>query len=129
MPGFSGTLSQKVDLNVFYPEASIYGGDDTLLPTSQYHVDQGSHISLTCIIPSGSLPTQYIFWYHNERMVNYDKERSVMVITKSEEKEKRRTESKLTVSKALKRDEGNYTCSPSNAEKAKFQIFVTASML
>ena len=61
-------------------------------------------------------------------MVNYDIERAVSVTTYSDESSQHdhpRTESKLTIAKAGKRDEGNYTCSPSNAEKATVVIFVT----
>ena len=63
----------------------------------EYHVDAGSPIALTCVIglfllplcanptlyffTSESTPSQpqYVFWYHNERMVNYDTERGVQV--------------------------------------------------
>ena len=35
------------------------------------------------------------------------------------------TESKLTFANASKRDEGNYTCSPSNSVPATVQLYVT----
>ena len=38
-----GPISRRVQLNVVYPEAFIQGG-------SEYHVDDGSPISLTCVI-------------------------------------------------------------------------------
>ena len=71
-------------------------------------------------------PPQYIFWYHNDRMVNYDIERGVKVTTSSDST---RTESILTFANANKRDEGNYTCSPSNSAAATVQLFVTKSKL
>ena len=79
----------------------------------EYHVDEGSPISLTCVLDSTPSPPQYIFWYHNDRMVNYHVERGVKVTTYSTASQT--TESKLTFSNASKRDEGNYTCSPSNS--------------
>ena len=60
-------------------------------------------------------------------MVNYDRERAVSVTTFSQEDgaEIPRTESKLAIASAGRKDEGNYTCSPSNAQKATVVIFVT----
>ena len=69
------------------------------------------------------MPPQYIFWYHNDRMVNYDVERGVKVTTLFDST---RTESKLTFANANKRDEGNYT-SPSNSTPDTVQLFVTRS--
>ena len=39
----TGTISRRVNLNVIYPEAFIKGGEE-------YYVDEGSPISLTCVI-------------------------------------------------------------------------------
>ena len=39
----TGTISRRVTLSVIYPEAFIQGGEE-------YHVDDGSPISLTCVI-------------------------------------------------------------------------------
>jgi len=72
----TGTISRRVTLNVVYPEAYIKGGEE-------YHVDEGSPISLTCVLDSTPTPPQYIFWYHNDRMVNYHVERGVKVKTYS----------------------------------------------
>ena len=38
-----GPISRRVQLNVIYPEAFIQGGEE-------YHVDNGSPITLTCVI-------------------------------------------------------------------------------
>jgi len=110
-----GPISRRVQLNVIYPEAYIQGGEE-------YHVDAGSPIALTCVIESTPSQPQYVFWYHNERMVNYDTERGVQVSTSSVDG---RTESKLSISKAAVGDRGNYTCSPSNSAPATVQLFVT----
>ena len=112
----TGTISRRVELSVVFPEAYIKGGEE-------YHVDEGSPISLTCVLDSTPSPPQYIFWYHNDRMVNYHVERGVMVTTYSTASQT--TESKLTFSNASKRDEGNYTCSPSNSVPATVQLYVT----
>jgi len=112
----TGTISRRVHLNVVYPEAYIKGGEE-------YHVDEGSPISLTCVLDSTPTPPQYIFWYHNDRMVNYHVERGVKVTTYTTSQ--MTTESKLTFSNASKKDEGNYTCSPSNSVPATVHLYVT----
>jgi len=112
----TGTISRRVQVQVVYPEAYIKGGEE-------YHVDEGSPISLTCVLDSTPSPPQYIFWYHNDRMVNYHVERGVKVETYTTNQET--TESKLSFSNASKRDEGNYTCSPSNSVPATVQLYVT----
>jgi len=70
----TGILSRKIHLRIVTPEAFILGGDE-------YHIDRGSQISLVCVIENAPTPPQYVFWYHNDRMVNYDLERGVSVTT------------------------------------------------
>lgn len=111
----TGSIQQQVTLTVIYPEAYIHGGEE-------YHVDAGSPVALTCVIESSPSQPQYVFWYHNDRMVNYDTERGVTVATKSVDG---RTESRLSFSNAADTDRGNYSCSPSNSAPATVQLFVT----
>ena len=56
--------------------------------------------------------------YHNERMINYDKHRLVMVT-------KDRTGSTLTIQNASSEtDSGNYTCSPDKVRPASVTVHV-----
>ncbi|XP_023325495.1 zwei Ig domain protein zig-8 [Eurytemora carolleeae] len=130
----TGTISREVQLHVVRTEAFIQGGEE-------YHVDLGSTISLTCIIENSPTPPQYIFWYHNSRMINYDVERGVKVdiravedtgkqgeedegVRRPEEWIRTRTVSRLELPAARKEDEGNYTCMPSNSEPATVHVFI-----
>ena len=63
-----------------------------------------------------------MFWYHNDKMVNYDKERGISVFT-SHNPEK--TQSRFAIAAASPADSGNYTCKPSNAMSASIQVFVS----
>lgn len=65
---------------------------------------------------------RYVFWYHNDKMVNYDKERGISVFT-SHNPEK--TQSRFAIAAASPADSGNYTCKPSNAMSASIQVFVS----
>ena len=57
--------SRSVHLDVVTPEAII-------LSTDEYRIEKGSLISLVCILENALLPPEYVFWYQNDRMINYD---------------------------------------------------------
>ncbi|XP_015585762.1 hemicentin-1 isoform X1 [Cephus cinctus] len=110
----TGILSHFVNLNIVIPEAFILG-------SGEHHVDVGSIINLVCIIDNSPTPPQYVFWYHNNRMINYDAARgSVTVQTKPGP-----TQSQLTIRQAVESDTGNYTCTASNTKPASIFVFVT----
>ncbi|XP_058808604.1 zwei Ig domain protein zig-8-like [Phymastichus coffea] len=110
----TGILSHYVNLNVVTPEAFILGGEE-------HHVDVGSIISLVCIIEKSPSPPHYVFWYHNDRMINYDTPRSSVSV----QTEPGPSQSRLTVHNAVESDTGNYTCSASNTKSASIFVFVT----
>ena len=65
-----------------------------------------------------------MFWYHNRRMVNYDTEKGVSVLTRTQPGSGK-TQSRLTVRSAGAGDSGNYTCKPSKIAPATIQVFVS----
>jgi hypothetical protein len=67
---------------------------------------------------------RYVFWYHEERMVNYDLSSSSSVSVKTSE-DSGVTRSVLTITEAKPDNAGNYTCKPSNAIAASIQVFVS----
>ncbi|XP_040574315.1 transmembrane and immunoglobulin domain-containing protein 1 [Lepeophtheirus salmonis] len=111
-----GIKSRKVELKVVTPEAFI-------LADEEYHIERGSSLSLVCIIEKATAPPQYVFWYHNERMINYDSERGISVSTSPG----RKTHSQLSIKTAEISDSGNYTCKPSSSLPASIQVFVSGS--
>lgn len=67
-------------------------------------------------------PPQYVFWYHNNDMINYDTSRGgIDVQTQTGP----RTQSRLTIRNTNDGDSGNYTCSASNTEPASIYVFVS----
>ncbi|XP_014224182.1 zwei Ig domain protein zig-8-like [Trichogramma pretiosum] len=110
----TGILSHFVNLNIVTPEAFILGGEE-------HHVDVGSIINLVCIIEKSPTPPQYVFWYHNNRMINYDTTRGSVTV----QTDPGPTQSRLTIRQAVESDTGNYTCSASNTKPASIFVFVT----
>ncbi|KAJ8971363.1 hypothetical protein NQ317_014541 [Molorchus minor] len=72
-------------------------------------------------IPSPT-PPQYVFWYHNDHMINYDTARGGISV---ETEPGPRTQSRLTIRDTNDADSGNYTCSASNTEPASIYVFVS----
>ncbi|CAB3373859.1 Hypothetical predicted protein [Cloeon dipterum] len=111
----SGTMSHYFNLHIVVPEAFILG-------SGEYHIGEGSTISLVCIIENSPAPPQYVFWYHNERMINYDTSRGgVTVSTEPGPK----THSRLIINNAKLTDSGNYSCRASNTDPDFIQVFVS----
>jgi hypothetical protein len=67
---------------------------------------------------------RYVFWYHNDRMINYDSERGISVTTTPG----RKTHSQLSIQRADVSDSGNYTCAPSSSLPATIQVFVSGML-
>lgn len=99
-----------VNLHVVKAHAEIMGGPER-------YIHHGSSLGLVCLLKGATEPPVYVFWYRGERMINYDKERGVTVHNS-------RTSSKLFVASVSRRDEGNYTCMPSNAAAASVVVTV-----
>jgi len=112
-----GIVSHLVHLKVVVPRAVIPGN-------GEYHVETGSTISLVCFIEQSPEAPPYIFWYHNDRMINYDTERGG--VTVSIEKLPQ-VKSELSVTNANIADSGNYTCEAANTEPASITVYITAA--
>lgn len=67
------------------------------------------------------VPPQYVFWYHNSRMINYDAARGVTVATAPGPK----TQSALAIRAAGPQHSGNYTCAAANTEPAHIYVYVS----
>lgn len=67
-------------------------------------------------------PPQYVFWYHNSNMINYDTSRGGISV---ETLPGHPTQSRLTITDTHESDSGNYTCSASNTEPASIYVYVS----
>ncbi|GLV39767.1 defective proboscis extension response 13 [Carabus blaptoides fortunei] len=99
-----------LELRVIEAAAEILGSPDL-------HIKSGSTLRLVCTMRQSTEPPVYLFWYHEDRMINYDTSRGVSVLAD-------KMSSILIIKEAEKSDNGNYTCSPSNAKPASINVHV-----
>lgn len=107
-----GFISRFVSLNVVVPRATILGEAD-------YYIKSGSTINLTCLITES--PEPFVFWYHNDRMINFDNIRGGIQVKTAVGPV---TYSGLLVSDAQHSDSGNYTCSSAYAKQTSITVHV-----
>ncbi|XP_042885481.1 zwei Ig domain protein zig-8-like [Penaeus japonicus] len=112
----TGIISLFVNLAVVTPEAHIPGH-------GQYHVNRGSPITLVCAVENVPTPPQYVFWYHNGRLLNYLPDQPGVTIDTA--REPNSAVSTLEVQSARDYHSGNYTCTASNTIAASTMVFVT----
>lgn len=97
-------------------KARIEGGPEMFIRT-------GSAINLTCIISESAEAPAFVFWYHNEKMINYMPQKGDTTLQKTSADT---TVSRLYIRRALVIDSGNYTCGPANAEPVSISVHVVA---
>lgn len=88
-----------------------------ILGAPDLHIKSGSTLRLVCTLRQSTEPPVYVFWYHENRMINYDTAHGVAVHSD-------KSSSVLTIKEAEKSDNGNYTCMPSNARPASINVHV-----
>lgn len=101
-----------IQLNVVEARAEISG------PTEKY-LKPGSGLRLQCTVLQSTEPPTFVFWYHNNDMINYDVAGGYNVTTDLAAKV-----STLTVGSAATVHSGNYSCSPSNAQTASTYVHI-----
>ncbi|KAK4321623.1 hypothetical protein Pmani_007595, partial [Petrolisthes manimaculis] len=111
----TGRYGYVVNLAVVVPEAVISGSPER-------HVQAGSTISLLCVIQGGISPPQFILWYHNGEMVNYDQSRGGTTVTMDQ---KDPTTSRLTINNASTKHSGHYNCTAPHTNSMSVSVFVT----
>uniref|UniRef100_A0A8W7PNM0 Ig-like domain-containing protein n=1 Tax=Anopheles coluzzii TaxID=1518534 RepID=A0A8W7PNM0_ANOCL len=83
-----------------------------------------STLKLICRVVQSTEASAFIFWYHNNRMINYDLDRGINVSTEADFHY-----SELTISQASKEHSGNYTCVPSNSQPASVVVHIFKALL
>ncbi|XP_027228753.1 zwei Ig domain protein zig-8 [Penaeus vannamei] len=102
---------------VFIANLTITQASAEILGRNERFVHEGSAVVLTCILKHHTQPPEYVFWYHNRTMINFETNRQVRV-------EKTRDGSILTLTSVGRTDSGNYTCSPDHAKSASITLHI-----
>ncbi|OQR78897.1 hypothetical protein BIW11_02645 [Tropilaelaps mercedesae] len=122
-------LSAHVSLNVLSPRASIAEG-------SELSVMSGSGLSITCLVHDCPQSPLHVFWYHGDRVVNYDNQYSKVNITSLPRQQEAlphhwddsvdggRPVSRLTIYNASKQHSGSYVCAPIDSAPATVHVHV-----
>ncbi|XP_030760128.1 lachesin-like [Sitophilus oryzae] len=97
-----------VELKVTKAQAEIQGAPDL-------YIRSGSTLRLVCTLKHSTEPPEFVFWFHEQRMINYDPGVTV---------KEGRSSSVLHLQDAEKIHDGNYTCGPSNAVPASINVHV-----
>ncbi|EEB15728.1 limbic system-associated membrane protein precursor, putative [Pediculus humanus corporis] len=101
-----------INLKVVEARADISGPSEKFLKL-------GSSLKLTCTLVQSTEPPIYVFWYHNNRMINYDNDRGVNVTTDLLGKT-----SVLYIASASPEHTGNYSCVPNKAQPASTFVHI-----
>ncbi|CAG2107982.1 unnamed protein product [Medioppia subpectinata] len=110
---------KHVVLNDEVPVAEMVGQPDMF-------VRAGAVINLTCVISRSPESPAFVFWYHNNRMINYDYNsigRGEISVQKDSSKSDA-VISRLVIRSAKLHDSGNYTCAASNAQPTSLYVHV-----
>merc|ERR1719273_2567905 len=99
-----------VALRVVAAYAEIVGTKDKVF-------NSGSRLQLICILKLATAKPDYIFWYHNDRMINFDRDRGVSV-------QEDDSGSTLTMTDVSVSDSGNYSCQPRDMRPAAVAVTI-----
>ncbi|XP_037941092.1 uncharacterized protein LOC119674041 [Teleopsis dalmanni] len=99
-------------LNVVEARAEISG------PPIRY-LTPGSTLRLQCRVVQNTEASEFIFWYHDNRMINYDIDRGINVSTDPDFQS-----SELTILRTRREHSGNFTCVASNTQPASILVHI-----
>ncbi|XP_042224078.1 uncharacterized protein LOC121867968 [Homarus americanus] len=109
-------MSHLIHLAVVEPETVIQGGPDV-------YINTGSRLALTCSVKYSPEPPAFIFWYHDDKLVSYERRPGDVVVSTETGSV---TTSRLLVQFAEPRHTGLYTCSPANSKPQSVNVHVIA---
>ncbi|KAK8392407.1 hypothetical protein O3P69_014643 [Scylla paramamosain] len=121
-------------LHLSEPETVIAGGPDV-------YINVGSRLVLTCLVKFTPESPAFIFWYHDRKLVSYERTRSSSSSISSSSSHASRsrgegealevsmergevTTSSLLVQAARQSHSGRYTCTPANSRPASVNVHV-----
>ncbi|XP_017461949.1 PREDICTED: uncharacterized protein LOC108355287 isoform X2 [Rhagoletis zephyria] len=83
------------------------------------YLTPGSTLRLQCRVVQNTEASEFIFWYHDNRMINYDSDRGINVSTDPDFQS-----SELTIQRTRREHSGNFTCVASNTQPASVLVHI-----
>ena len=120
----SGVKTLTSWLWVNKPSASILG-------SREKHVNLGDSVTISCELRDTVVAPQYVFWYHNNNMINFQPGVSVVTMVLGQDSDSlwvappNTTLAKLTISQTRLEDAGNYTCAPENMGRDTVRLSIS----
>lgn len=92
-----------------------------IIEGSEVYVKSGSTTNLTCIIEDNLITANYVFWYYEGTVINFDSPRKgIKIVTNRGPK----TISKLLIYNSKVSDSGSYACKPMHSDFANVTLHV-----
>ncbi|XP_042876718.1 uncharacterized protein LOC122256240 [Penaeus japonicus] len=88
----------------------------------ELYIEEGSSLSLTCIVTSSRGPSKLIYWYHNTNLIDYNSPRGGVSLKM--DRGRGETTTKLVVSAVGPGDSGMYSCVPQGSHPATVVVHV-----
>ena len=102
-------------MNFAEAHAEIDGGPEK-------YVKSGSTLKLVCHLKQSSVTPDFVFWYQDERMINYEGANGVKVISDA-------VSSTLIIERAQSIHSGNYSCVPYNVNPSSVIVHILNGMI
>ncbi|XP_068242641.1 LOW QUALITY PROTEIN: zwei Ig domain protein zig-8-like [Palaemon carinicauda] len=85
-------------------------------------MEEGSSLTLTCLVTSLYGPATLIYWYHDTQLMDYNSPRGGIKMQMDHERGE--TTSRLTVRNVRTEDSGMYSCVPSGSHPATVRVHI-----
>jgi len=108
---------KRFDLFIYFVDNVPLEARAEILGSPDLYIMSGSSLRLVCRLQGSTQAPLFVFWYHSDRMINFDTDRGLVVHINS-------TESDLIMPYTNTSDSGNYTCQPQNISPATIHVHV-----
>ncbi|EEC03972.1 conserved hypothetical protein [Ixodes scapularis] len=115
--------TQPTDAGDYECQINVHRSSPTLCASpGSLFISSGSSINVSCPIEHSLEPPMFVFWYHNDRMINYDAAEGGPGHISGGKPSQDAFVSGLFIRSARTQDLGNYTCGPSNADSTSVVV-------
>ncbi|XP_071550357.1 uncharacterized protein [Panulirus ornatus] len=93
-----------------------------ILGPRERYIEEGSSLTLSCLVTSSFGPSTLVYWYHDTRMIDYTSPRGGIKLKIDHERGE--TTARLIVETVGIQDSGMYSCVPSGSHPASVRVHV-----